>query len=189
MPIPLGILAVAGASGGVPAFERIETVSIVGSSTSSLTFSNLNTYTQYRHLQIRFTARSTGTLFTGFMQMRANADSAANYATHFLRGNGTNVASNGFTGETRFFSLHLPNASDTANIFAAGVIDVLDFASANKNTTVRMLSALDDGDVSNVPTVRLSSGLWNNTAAVTSLTIFMENAFTAGSRFSLYGVR
>jgi hypothetical protein len=183
--IPLGILSASSfAPGGVAAFDLLET-QILTATAASVTFTGLGSYSDYKHLQIRVTARSTGTLSTGFMQMQANADTGNNYAIHALRGDGSSVTSYGFSGENRFFTEQLPNASDTANIFGAAVIDILDFSSADKNTTVRMLF----GKHETASLIGLYSGLWNDTAAVTSLRLFIDNNFEIGSRFSLYGVK
>ena len=64
MPIPLGVLAVAGAGAapsGPGAYELIETT-LLSSAQKQITFSNLNTYsTTYEHLQIRASIRSNRT--------------------------------------------------------------------------------------------------------------------------------
>jgi hypothetical protein len=184
MLIPLGFLA---GSGGVQGdFELIETYTL-GSSQANVTFSNLNTYSStYKHLQVRYTVRSTRTGFdSSGLAIRLNGDTGSNYASHVLRGNGTNVASGAATSTA---SPEIGNSipASTANSFAAGVVDVLDPYSASKNTTVRNL-----GGSTTPAYVHLSSVLWNNTASITSIQFYdvtAANLFT-GSRFSLYGVR
>ena len=60
MPIPLGILAVAGAgAGGGNSFDLLETT-VLSSAASTVSFTGLSGYTQYKHLQFRYVAR-TGT--------------------------------------------------------------------------------------------------------------------------------
>jgi hypothetical protein len=76
--------------------------------------------------------------------------------------------------------------SNTANIFGAAVVDILDPFSTTKNTTVRTLL----GQTSSTNRVALSSGAFYSTAAITSVTLFPETeSILAGSRFSLYGIR
>jgi hypothetical protein len=186
MPIPLGIFAVAGAGGGaLPAYEQIST-QILGSTTASVTFSSIpNTY---KHLQIRMTHRldSTG---VNNMIVRLNGNSSNVYAYHFLRGFSGAVSSGASTSAT---GAHLQTTAMTsagpANAFAAGILDILDYASTTKNKTI--LSINGKLDPSNNPTIVLTSGLWANTAAITSITIQPDGAsMVSGSRFSLYGIK
>ena len=101
MPIPLGILAVAGAgaAGGGGAFDLLETT-VLGSDTASVTFSNLNTYSAYKHLQIRLVARSTNASASRSVRIQFNGDTASNYAYHYLLGDGSSVSSDASTSQT-----------------------------------------------------------------------------------------
>ena len=78
-----------------------------------------------------------------------------------------------------------PNAA--ADVFGSGVIDILDAYSTTKNKTIRSLNGLSGGEVA----IRLSSGTWRNTNAVTSITLFDGDGanLVTGSRFSIYGIR
>jgi hypothetical protein len=80
-----------------------------------------------------------------------------------------------------------PHASDTAGVYAAGEIEILDFAHASKNTTLRTLAG---NYSSGINFIRLHSGLFISTAPLTSITLFGLNntSFVQHSRFSLYGV-
>jgi hypothetical protein len=188
MPIPLGILAVAGAgaAGGASSYDLLETT-VLSSSASSVTFSSLGSYSAYKHLQIRTANRTDRSGFASDdIALQMNADTGANYRNHGLYGDGSSVAS--FDAAASEIRIGLTSGvTETANIFGAFVIDILDFASSSKNTTIRALSGKEgSGDY-----IALTSGLWINTAAVTSILIKPRNAtnFIAGSRFSLYGVK
>jgi hypothetical protein len=180
--IPLGILSSAGSGFGT--YELIQTT-ILGSSTASVTFSGLDAYAGiYKHLQIRYTARSDDNSQTMFATF--NGVTGTSYATHRLYGYLGSVISDAFTSRANLFvGGNAPN-TNVANSFTAGVIDITDFASTTKNTTTRALG----GFVGAVSIVMLHSGLFNNTAAVTSVSIFgnLGNLVT-GSRFSIYGIR
>jgi hypothetical protein len=70
----------------------------------------------------------------------------------------------------------------TVNSVYTGVsiIDILDYANANKYKTVKGLSGTYWG----------ASGAWRNSSAVTSVTVFGSNGnFGANSTFSLYGIK
>jgi hypothetical protein len=76
--------------------------------------------------------------------------------------------------------------STTANAVNAGVIDILDYSSSTKNTTLRGLYGMNDNAIA----ICLSSGLYNQTTAVSSITLTASaNNFASLSRFSLYGIR
>lgn len=185
MPFGLGFFAVAGAgAGGGGAFDLLETT-LISSNTASVTFSSLSAYSDYKHLQIRAVMRKTDSGTSS--RIRLNGDTGSNYARHRLQGNGTSVTSSGSASQTYMNFPLMPDSGMTADGFGAIVVDVLDFSSSSKNTTIRSFGGytVSDGQV-----INLDSGFWNNTAAVTSI----EFSFTAGSieaesRFSLYGVK
>jgi hypothetical protein len=191
MPIPLGVLAVAGAGGGGAAGNAYELIAteILSSSQASVTFSNLGDYSSiYEHLQLRYVAKSTraGVAFSNGA-MRINGDTGSNYNAHYLVGNGSAVSSGSVGSSTSMLIGNQPGGTFTTNAFAAGVFDLLDVYNTNKFTTVRCLS----GHVGNDNAVSLQSGLWRNTASVTSITILNWDSanLAANSRFSLYGMR
>ena len=81
----------------------------------------------------------------------------------------------------------LNDVPSSTNHFGAVIMDILDYGNTNKNKTVRALS----GAASAANQIMLSSDLWANTAAITSLTVTCSGGgyYTTGSRFSLYGIR
>jgi hypothetical protein len=189
MPIPLGVLAVAGAGGAVAggnAFELLESQILAGTA-ASVTFSNLNsTYSgTYQHLQVRVVARSTSG-GDGAVNMRArmNNDTGANYAGHRLGGDGSSVFSDAVTSSTFMQAGRVSGSSASTVQYGAAIIDILDPFEANKNRTIRTFSG------SRPDIVFLSSGFFNSTAAVTDFTLLLQvGNFAIGSRFSLYGMR
>jgi hypothetical protein len=181
MLIPLGFLA--GSGGGVDTdYELIESV-ILGSSQSTITFSSLGAYSStYKHLQIRATARKSNTDNTQLI--RFNGDTASNYAVHFIYGNGSIVQSASGTSATAIVNYPFAGSGYTANAFGVYVMDILDAFSTTKNKTIRQLSALSNTEI------QLVSGLWINTASLTSITLTSASGdLVAGSRFSLYGIK
>ena len=184
MPIPLGIFATAGAGGaGGSAFELIST-QVLTSSAASVTFSSIPA--TYKHLQIRMVTK-TGAAFTdqwAFMQM--NSDTGSNYAYHRIQGNGGSVFSNSGTSRTNMI-VSLQSTSRDSNLgWSVAIADLLDYSSASKNTTMRSLTGMVDA----ANLIGLYSGLWMNTATVSSLNLFPESgSWLTGSRFSLYGIK
>jgi len=186
MPIPLGVLAVAGAGGGGggagAAYEWLETIS-VGTAVSSVEFTNVNTNygSTYQHLQVRLTARSLAN--EERTRMRLNGDTGTNYATHLLIGDGSSVTS---AAASSFSRMSLNMNDDEANVFGAGIVDILDAFETTKNKTIRHLGGIS----ATTKQIALTSGVWLNTAAITTITLSVDaNNFAVGSRFSLYGMR
>ena len=186
---PLGILS---AAAGGPAFDsdyELISTTVLGGTAASVTFSSLGDYSSiYRHLQIRYTGRSTGPNADDTMRIRFNGDTGSNYAYHQLGGDGATVFSSALTSQTGTYPAQFAGSAASANIFGSGVIDILDPYSASKNTTVRGFSGITSNTIK---LVFLRSGLWNNTASITSIAInaFDGTNLVAGSRFSLYGIR
>ncbi len=185
----LGILnSQAAGGGGGPAFDLLETTTL-SSSASSITFSGLSAYSDYKHLQVRVTGQQS---FTGFpyqfTRFRINNDTGSNYSHHTLSGDGASVTSSAGSSTNYIQMLALPGSQD-ANVYGALAIDILDFSSLNKNTTVR---ALGGGYFAgNQKLIGLSSGAHYSTSAMTSFTHYIDAGvnWTAGSRWSIYGIK
>jgi hypothetical protein len=185
MPIPLGVLAVAGAGAapsGPGVYEWLETIS-VGTAVASVEFTNVNTNygSTYQHLQVRLTSRTSAS--DQRTRMRLNGDSGQNYATHLLFGNGSSVSS--AAGSS--FNVMSLNMSDTqTSVFGAGIVDLLDAFETTKNKTIRHLGGISGSTTE----IALTSGVWLNTAAITTITLRVDSGnLQVGSRFSLYGIR
>lgn len=186
-PIPLGILAASG--GGGATFELIETVAVGSGAPTSITFSNLNTFsTTYQHLQIRYVARVTTNSAAVPIILRFNSDSGSNYDWHGLEANASvfDVPSRAINSTN--IRLHeVPGSSATANFFGAGVLDLLDAYESKNKTTRNLFGQAASGN----GIIGLRSGHWRNTSAISSLSFTVDSSggFANGSRFSLYGLR
>ena len=182
----LGILNSQAAGGGGAAYELLESVAL-SSSASSVTFSGLGAYSGYKHLQIRMIAGcAAGFDSSGYLEL--NGDSTASYSHHRLQGSGSIVSSDAGSSDTYILIQAMLSSNAYPNEFAAGVLDVLDFSSSSKNTTIR---ALHGHKGTGSQKVSLSSGAYLNTDAITSLTVGGAggNSMRAGSRFSLMGIK
>ncbi len=192
MPIPLGVLAVAGAGGGVAAgnaYEHLETVIVGSGGQASVSFSNLNSSygSTYQHLQIRAVVQSTRASSLDGLTMTFNSDTGNNYARHWLTGDGSSVTSSAASSTGFMLASYLPGTTNSTS-WAPVIIDILDPFETSKNTTMRSLDGMKDA---NWALVDLRSGFWNNTAALTTITFDQEvgPSFSQYSRFSLYGMR
>jgi hypothetical protein len=163
-------------------FESIATVTVGSGGAANVEFTSIpGTYT---HLQIRFITRfgSVAVFKTTF-----NSDNGSNYAWHEIQGNGTSVTANAGSSAAFMYGAYSNGFSATADTFGAGVIDVLDYANANKYKTLRMLSGYDANGSGGL---QLNSGLWQSTSAITSIKITPNTStFQQYSHFALYGIK
>jgi hypothetical protein len=187
MLIPFGILSAAGIGSD---YELISTT-ILGGDAASVTFSNLGDYSAtYKHLQVRYTGRSNQAQTYAGLRLTFNGDTAANYGSHILFGNGAGVSSASYSSTNNILldQHEITGASVTANIFGSGIYDILDSYSTTKNKTVRFFGGR--GSIPQADSkIDLGSGLWRNTASITSITFTPNGDLITGSRFSLYGIK
>lgn len=187
MPVSLGIIA-SSISGRLwepqGAYDALSTVTL-STNTASVTFAGIPQ--GYKHLQIRCTTReSLGSSFGG-MYIRLNSDTGSNYAWHRVWGDGASTFAGASTSTTAQLGGIIATTTGTASVFSSAIIDVLDYT-ANKNKTMRSLTGLD---YNGSGYVGLHSGLWMNTAPITSITINPDSGqnWQQYSQFTLYGVR
>jgi len=175
-----------GAPGGVAGnFESIATYTVTGSSVSSWSLSAIPS--TYKHLQLRCFFKTDSATWVPFS---VNSDTQGQRATHFLRGNGSAASAGnglGATNEGNYVILAEPSQ------WGSAIVDILDYASTNKNKTSRVLSGFDGNGSGNI---LLSSVLHvtNGTTAVSSvgmdITQYGSGAkFVVGSTFALYGIK
>lgn len=177
-------------------FDSIATTTL-GSSQTTVTFSSIPS--TYKHLQIRCLAKSTGSAGEDRMssQMRFNGDTSANYASHYLKGNGTSATAGAVTSSTVIDYAGLSWIPDSwsgyANIWGVAIMDILDYTSTNKAKTLRVLSGYNsNGTNTTGNNISLTSGLWFKTPeAINSISIICDQSqsFIAGSTFALYGIK
>jgi hypothetical protein len=171
-------------AGGVEelgSYESIAGTVIVGSGgQSAITFSSIPA--TYKHLQIRGMIRGGGEV-----RYQLNGDTTANYSFHTVMGNNSTAASSGGANQNYSRFLVYQGLTGTANSFGVFVMDILDYANTNKFTTTRVLHGQDDN--SNGET-GLSSGLWFNSSAITSVTIYgAASNMLEYSHCALYGIK
>jgi len=189
MPI-IGTIASSNQSGRVVtdtgAMFPLQVVTVGSAGAASITFNNIpSTYT---HLQIRGTGRYTTTTKNLYFDFNGDTN-ASNYYTHALYGDGSTAGSGG-AQLAIIGSDAITSSGETANTFGAVVIDILDYANTNKNKVSR---ALGGNDLNGSGTIRLTSALWINTNAITSITLKPQSGLGANfaqfSSFALYGIK
>lgn len=175
------------AAAGGPAYDLIETTT--ATSGGSITFSNVNNLTDYKHLQIRYVARGTEANTGGTIGIRLNGVTASDYSNHSITGDPSTSGSADFT--TYFFANDtIPLGSSTTSAFGVGIIEFTDFLSTSKHKVIR--AWLGNQALGGTRNLYLTGMLRNTTAAISSINLFIlgtSGNYATGTRFSLYGIK
>ena len=170
-------------------FESIATTTVGAGGSSSVTFSSIpSTYT---HLQVRILGQDNGASTSArALNVRFNSDTGNNYAYHDVYGDGSSTAVNATATTNLIFCGYFSESGSGASIFGTTIIDILDYANTNKYKTLRSLTGYDANGSGRVG---LQSGLWQNTAAISSLSFDirgdLSGSFSQYSHFALYGIK
>lgn len=177
----LGIFSAAGAGGSAFTGDyQLISTTILGSSQAAVSFNVSGLGSTYRHLELRSVERHTSANTADYGIITINSSNGVE--THFFVG----IGGSPFAGRDEPLIAYSTAANAVANNFGARILSILDAFSTAKNKTLRTLYGYVNTG-SNV--AGLQSGLWQNTAAITSITITSLSNYAAGSRFSLYGIR
>jgi hypothetical protein len=164
----------------------LETIELTQTA-ASVTFDNLPT-SGYTDLLIKVSARTdetTGGATWDSMLLRFNGSSTG-YSDVAVAGNGTSAFSFKNPFPNYIFAGDITNSLVTGNTFSSGEIRIKNYRSSNfKSVYIDMAKENN----STVGQLDLISGLWSNTAAITSI-VFSAGvgSFVANSTFSLYGI-
>lgn len=179
-----------GVAAATNSYESIATVTIGSGGAATATFSSIPS--TFKHLQIRSIARTANVFKAEDIVAQFNSDTGANYVHHLLVGNGSTAASYSATGQNFIKGVtYGTGTTASANIFGAGILDILDYTNTNKNSTVRSLAAMDLNEASTLAQMQVWSNLWLNTAAITSITMKCSTGANISeySSFALYGIK
>jgi len=166
-------------------FESIATVTVGSGGASSVEFTSIPS--TYAHLQIRGISRSTGGGSSGNVYLQFNGVTTSSYAWHWVYGDGSSATASSGSSDTSAFVVRTAYTSATSSIFGAAVIDILDYTNTNKTKTVRALSGHDNNGSG---FAWFSSGLFNSTNAISSITIKAQDGnFLQYTSFALYGIK
>jgi hypothetical protein len=167
-------------------YESIATVTVGSGGQSTISFTSIPS--TYKHLQIRCISRESLGTTIGGMYIQLNSDTGSNYAWHRLFGDGSTVSAGATASTNAQLGGIISTTSGTANVFSAAIIDILDYANTSKNKTMRSLTGLD---YNGSGYMGLHSGLWMNTAAVTTITLNPDTSqnWQQYSSFALYGIK
>lgn len=169
------------------AFESIATVTVGSGGSAEISLTSIPA--TYTHLQIRAILRASRNDAADGIKVQYNSDTASNYSYHFLRGEGSSIAS---SGGANLSSMDIQDSmvgqTGGANMFGAVIIDILDYANTNKYKTERSIGGHDRNGAGYID---FGSGNWRNTNAITSIQIkpLYGSGFAQYSDIALYGIK
>jgi hypothetical protein len=173
----LGIIASQNYPRSTNSYESIATTTVGSGGASSVTFSSIPS--TYQHLQLRlFTIGNGSITSSGFMALNGDSTST-NYFTHYLYGNGSSALAG--SNQTNYE----PFAMGTSSAPGVEILDFLDYKDTNKNKTIRTLTGVDANGSGQISLVSI---LWNNTAAINSISLSFTT-IQQYSSFALYGIK
>ena len=185
----LGILNSQAAGGGAGGYDLLESATITTNNTF-LSIQGLDAYSDYKHLQIRFTTNSYS-LGSGFDNSWAYVNNIRTGVTgwgHELRSDGSVVVAETLSsGTPLLWQGRISKRGISSQVRTSGIIDILDFSNPNKKATIMQTSGYG---MSGVYKTSLNSAKWGYTAGVNR--IDFENqygGFQSGSRYFIYGVK
>lgn len=153
------------------------------------TFNIINIPQNFQHLQLRFYTRDLQT-FSNFdnMFIRFNADYNANYAYHYIQGDGSSAYSVGVANQTFMPIGSMPSVNALANTYGCTIVDIFDYSSTTKNKTFKAISG---ADANGSGYTTFASGVWMSTSAINRFEAGGQNTggfIAAGSRVDVYGI-
>jgi len=166
-------------------YDLISTAYGTGSS-GTISFSSIPS--NYKHLQIRWTARTTASASYA-LTFTINGVGGSSYAWHQLRGWNSSVSSQAQTSQGNINAGSITGTDSSTGVFSSGIIDFVDAFSTTNNKTSRLLSGNPQTN-GNGEQILFQSGLLMDTSAISSISLAVgSGSFTTGSRFSLYGIK
>lgn len=153
----------------------------LSSGASSYTFSSIpGTYTDL--ILVSMVQKTTSGSGSGF-NIRFNSDTGTNYSNTYLEGSGTSAVSYRSSASTGLNGGALTSNAVSAQ-FDANINHIMNYS--NSTTYKTVLGRYNDNEYSYVGA---AVSLWQNTAAITSITLYSSNTFATGSTFTLYGIK
>ena len=160
-------------------YESIATQTISGSSTTSVTFSSIpSTYTDLVLIASGSASMSVD------LNVRLNGDTSTNYSRTVLSGSGS-AAVSVRSSNLDFFRLNYDGYWTTSTQTSVSIAHIMNYTNTTTFKTIL-------GRSNNATTgVDAQVSLWRKTPeAVNSIQVYITSGnYTAGSTFSLYGIR
>ena len=155
---------------------------------ASVTFDDIPS--TYEHLQVRISARdvSNDVFESVYLQLgdtgHSPVDTGTNYSRCYMYGTSSTATAAAQTGSSDIWLGKIAAATSDSASYGSLIIDILDYANANKNTSVAGSNFNGYGDY-----VRLTGGVWDDTSVVNAVLIKGNGNVVRGTEMTLYGIK
>jgi hypothetical protein len=164
------------------AYDALATVTVpAGQTAASIVFAGIPT--GYKHLQIRMVYNNTTASDIYF-----NLNSNYGLKGHYLYGNGSSAGA-GVWNPSSTKGTAIDTGQFSTTIPVACIVDILDYSNTNKYKTLRSIGGQDTNGGGSGQAIWLSSALFDETAAVSSVTIKADYNFNQYTQVALFGVK
>jgi hypothetical protein len=165
--------------------KLIETKTL-GTAAASIEFTSIpQTFTD---LVLTVSGRSTLSSFAANMPIQFNGSAVAQYSQRRLYGDGAAAQTQSATNDTSLYMIPVNGASTTANTFSNATVYIPNYTSSvAKSVSADSVTETNSGTQGHTQT-SITAGLWNNTAAITSIRVATDFNWTADTTISLYGI-
>ena len=159
----------------------LQTLALSGSSVTSSTIDG-----SYTDLQIiiRDSYSNNGSAYS----MRLNGDTGSNYARNYFVSTAASGRFSGYgTGSSNIIAAGVYDGTAAPDYPNVGIIDIYNYAKTNQKKSIRSFAGSNENSATR-GNMELCSGVWLNTAAITSIQI-NSGTYAAGTSFALYGIK
>lgn len=163
-----------------PTYDQIAWTSL-GTSAATITLSSIpSTYTD---LVIVLTGKTGG---ADSPRLYFNSDTASNYSSRTLYGNGSSAGSQSFQNATNGFLINSQDVFNSTNP-ATVTVNIQNYAGSTYKTSLCQVA----GDNNGSGATGASVGLWRSTAAINSITFRTSNgqSYSTGTTVAIYGIK
>ncbi len=174
-------------------YESIASVTVGSGGAAYAEFTSIPA--TYTHLQIRILSRTTQNSVNGeSILLRFNGDTGSNYSDHVLRtyfGVGSGLDASGNANQSFINIGASVSNSLMSDLYAATIIDILDYGNTNKYKTTRNINGYDfNGSTTGYSYLQFISGNWRNTNAISTIRLTPDvSNFSQYSSIALYGIK
>lgn len=165
-------------------FESIQTATVGSGGQDIVEFTSIPQ--TFKHLQIRFMFKNNDTGSFNNSPMRFN-NASSGYFEHYLTSDTAINATGGANLGAFNTIIWAASTNLNANVFSAGVVEILDYSSTSKTKVVRSYGG---GNNNTSGILWLHSGLFNSQDAVSSIQVDIGGQMVSEhSQFALYGIK
>ena len=165
-------------------YVLLETITVGEAGASSVTFNNIP-QSGYTDLKIVCSARTVDTGSQANMLLTLNGTTTA-YYDKALAGNGSSASSFGDSNNSSMAAAYVNTSGTTANTFGNYEVYIPNFTSSNYKSF--SVDSVVENNATSAVAATLAAGLWQNTAAIISVSFAGGSNFVRYSTFSLYGL-